>query len=111
MRFQAPPRSTYLWDAGVAWTLLCFSVNQDQRAAKMELVRHVVLDGIGPFRGLPNKLFDEQVAILRALLTAPVRIEPEEWRDLKARLHQRFQSLLETHQADLRKNLLGKSYT
>jgi hypothetical protein len=62
-------------------------------------------DGRRP-RRLPNKTFKEQAAILRNLLTAQIGSPREEYLGLKAKLHPCFQKVIETHQADLRRNLL-----
>jgi hypothetical protein len=105
VRLHSPPNPKQ-HDGGFTCTVLHFATQADEAEAKRELVLDVLLFGIDLFRGLPNKTFEEQTTILRNLLTAPVGSPPEEYLGLKAQLHPCFQKVIDTRQADLRRNLL-----
>jgi hypothetical protein len=70
----------------------------------------VLLGGIELYRGLPNRVLDQEVQLIKYLLTAPPSVSAEEWKVQLGRLGKRFQPLLRTHEAELRYHLLGEKY-
>lgn len=110
IQYKELPTSHYLGHYGETWTMLRFSQEEDVVAAKRELVEDMLLQGIKLYRALPNAVFDEQVRMLVSLLTAPVSIDAPEWLKAKAKLHKRFQTVLETHTPELRAFLLKEPY-
>ena len=110
IQYKVLPRTSYAYDHGETYMILNFSKLEDVAAAKRELVLDMLLKGIQLHRGLPNTVFDEQVSIIKGLLTAPPSLDKEEWLRIKVTLHGWMQPLLRTHQAELRCHLLGEQY-
>lgn len=108
IQYRELPRSSYAFDGGVEYRFAVFSRQQDVAQAKRELVMDALLHGINLYRALPNAVFDEQVMLLRSLLTAPPSLAAGEWNAMKARLHDKARSVIETHQPELRHHLLGE---
>jgi hypothetical protein len=105
VRLHSSPNKK-LHDGGFSGARLYFSTHADETEAKRELVLDVLLFGIDLFRGLPNATFKEQTTIIRMLLSAPVGTPVEEYQALKFKLLPYFQNVMDTHQANLRRNLL-----
>lgn len=90
--------------------VLNFSDLADKTDAKRALVIDMLLRGVELYRGLPNQAFDDEMRRIRWLLTAPPSISAVDWKAQLARLDQRVQPLLRTHEAELRFHLLGEKY-
>lgn len=108
IQYHRKPQSSYLYDKGETYTSLVFSPLDDEVAAKKELAIDMLLRGLDHYRGLPNRVFDREVTAICWLLNAPPSVPAQEWLTVKKRLQKQTQSLLETHEAELRKHLLGK---
>jgi hypothetical protein len=102
------PRTSYSHDHGESFMMLHFCDLEDEVAAKKILVLDMLLTGIDLYRGLPNNVFDEQVATIKWLLTAPPSVPAEEWLKVQGRVHRQTRPLLRTHEAELRHHLLGE---
>jgi hypothetical protein len=110
VKIHFPPATTLVHDKGETWSLLAFSTKENEAEAKRDLVLELLLSGMNQYRALPNTVFDEQVAIVKALLMAPPSMDGQEWLAHKARLHPKIAPLVDTHQAELRHHLLGEQY-
>jgi hypothetical protein len=108
MNYREIPKTAYAHDSGVSFRSLVFSDLADELAAKKALVIDALLRGLEDYRGLPNRHFDREVETLRWLLTAPPSVSGQEWRRVKQGLQQRSQSVLWSHEANLRVYLLGE---
>lgn len=108
VHIRTAPTSTYLHDQGESWKVLHFSTNEDEEAAKRELILDLILDGMADYRALPNAAYTQQIVVLKSLLTAPASATKEDWLAARAQLHPRIARVLATHEADLRKHLLGR---
>lgn len=102
------PRTRMVHDNGVRYRWLHFSTLADERAARQELAVDMLLCGVGLYRAFPNAYFIQQTGLVRELLLAPPSISAEDWNKAKAGLHTCLQTVLETHQPELRFNLLGQ---
>jgi hypothetical protein len=111
IQYRRLPQTTYKWDSGETYRALVFSKNEDEVAAKRELVTEMLLTGIDLYRALPNKVFDMEVATLCWLLNAPPSVPAEDWLGVKNRLQKQSVPALEAHEATLRKHLLGQVIT
>lgn len=85
-----------------------FSTIADPVEAKKELVIDMLYRGLELYRALPNKLYEREVQLMRELLTAPPHIDRAEWLRVKHKLDPSSRHLLHSHEADLRKHLLGQ---
>ncbi len=85
---------------------MAFSRLPEEVAAKRELVTDAIIHGIADFRGLPNRLFDEECQRIRWLLTAPPSVGAAEWLAQKEKLQQKTQRVLATHEPELRRHVL-----
>lgn len=104
------PHTPYSFDKGETWMMLHFSDLEDQVAAKKVLALDMLLTGIGLYRGLPNAAFDEQVATIKYLLTAPPSVPAEDWLKVLEKLHPKIRPVLRSHESDLRTHLLGAKH-
>jgi len=104
------PRTTMAYDKGLTWKMLHFTQVEDLTEAKRVLVMDMLLQGIGLYRALPNRVFDQDVQHLTWLLTAPPSVSAEDWNARLATLDKRFQTVMRTHEAELRFHLLGAEY-
>lgn len=105
------PATTKAWDHGETYRMTTFSRAEDEETAKRALIEDLLLQGINLYRALPNAVFDQQVLLLKGLLRAPVSINAPDWLEARARLHKPFQTVLATHQPELRSFLLNEAYT
>jgi hypothetical protein len=108
IKYHELPRTKYAYDSGQQYMSLVFSNLEDQVEAKKLLVQDALLTGIEHYRGLPNSRFDSEVETLCWLLKAPPSVSAEEWIQVKKRLQRQSQSVLWSHEANLRMNLLGE---
>ena len=104
------PRTSYSFDRGETWRMLHCSDSEDKVAAKKVLALDMLLTAIGLYQGLPNAVFDEQVATIKWLLTAPPSVPAENWMKVLEKVHPKSRPLLRTHESDLRTHLLGEKY-
>jgi hypothetical protein len=111
IQYTKLPTSTKAYDHGETYRMLHFSNLENEIEAKKMLCEDLLLCGIEYYRGLPNKIFDEQVELIKWLLTAPPSVPANDWLKARAKLHHKTQPLLGTHEADLRVHLLGEIYT
>jgi hypothetical protein len=105
------PTTSYAYDGGYTYMTLHFSTRENAVDAKRELAIDTLLNGIDLYRGLPNTVFDDQVATIQWLLTAPPSVGAEEWKRVLEKVHAKTRPLLKTHESELRHHLLGEKYT
>jgi hypothetical protein len=110
IQYTKLPTSTKAYDHGETYRMLHFSNLENEIEAKKVLCEDILLCGVEYYRGLPNKDFDEQVGLMKWLLTAPPSVPAIEWLGARARLHHKTRPVLETHEAELRHHLLGEKY-
>lgn len=110
VQYRKLPTTPYAYAHGDTYMFLRFSDVEDATAAKKALVLDMVLRGIELYRGLPNGLFDQEVATIKWLLTAPPSIGSDDWLKKLETLQKPSKTVLRTHEADLRHHLLGESY-
>ncbi len=110
IQYKKLPTTRMHHDKGETWMMLHFTDLQDEVAAKKALVLDMLLRGIDLYRGLPNSHYDQEVALIRQILTCRAAVSAEDWLAMKARLDPRTQPLIDTHNADLRCHLLGEVY-
>jgi hypothetical protein len=111
IQYHKLPVTTKMYDSGETYRMLHFSNLENEIEAKKILGEDLLLSGIELYRGLPNKTFDEQVNVIRWLLTAPPSVTAEEWLKQKEQLSARTQRILRTHESALRLHLLRENYT
>lgn len=105
------PTTRMAHDHGYTYMTLHFSTQESVTDAKRELVIDTLINGVDLYRGLPNAVFDEQCELIRSLLRAPPSVTAEDWLKALEKVHLNSRSLLRTHEADLRQNLLGEKVT
>jgi hypothetical protein len=110
IEYRELPRTSKAYDRGVTWKLLHFTQVEDVTEAKRVLVMDMLLQGIGLYRALPNRVFDQDMEHLIWLLTAPPSVSAEDWKARQGRLDRRFRDVLRTHEPELRFHLLGEKY-
>lgn len=110
IEYRELPRTNMAHDHGISWKVLHFTQVEDITEAKRVLVIDMLLQGIGLYRALPNRVFDQDLQLISWLLTAPPSVSAEDWKKQLARLDRRFRDVLRTHEADLRFHLLGQKY-
>jgi hypothetical protein len=59
--------------------VLHFSELKDRTETKKALVFDLLLRGVELYRGLPNRLLDKQVKMIKWLLMAPSSIGSDQW--------------------------------
>jgi hypothetical protein len=110
IEYRELPRTNMAHDHGISWKVLHFTQVEGITEAKLVLVIDMLLQGIGLYRALPNRVFDQDLQLISWLLTAPPSVSAEDWNKQLARLDRRFRDVLRTHEADLRFHLLGQKY-
>lgn len=110
MQYRELPRTSMAYDHGVTWKVLHFTQIEDVTEAKRVLVIDMLLQGIALYRALPNHVFDQEIVNIKSVLTAPPSVGAEEWKAMLARLDKRFQTVIRTHEPELRFHLLGEKY-
>lgn len=108
IQYRELPRTSMAHDHGVTWKMLHFSQAEDITEAKRALVLDMLLQGIQLYRALPNSIFDQDIATIKWLLTAPPSVSAEDWTARLACLDRRFRDVLRTHEPELRFHLLGQ---
>ena len=111
INYRKLPATSFSYDQGEQWMILHFSDLDNEVEAKKVLALDMLLHGIELYRGLPNKVFDEQVERIKWLLKAPPSVPAEEWLKVKEKVDPRSQPLLRTHESELRFHLLDEKYT
>lgn len=110
VQYRELPRTSKAYDHGMTWKMLHFTQVEDVTEAKRVLVMDMLLQGIALYRALPNRVFDQDLAKIEWLLTAPPSVSAEEWKGRLAILDKRFQTVIRTHEPELRFHLLGEKY-
>lgn len=110
VQYRKLPHTRYAYDHGESYMFLHFSDLDDVTAAKKALVLDVLLRGIELYRGLPNRLFDQEVATIKWLLTAPPSVGSDDWLKSLETLQKPSKTVIRTHEAELRFHLLGERY-
>lgn len=108
INYKMLPRTSYSHDHGEQYMMMHFSDLADELEAKKVLVVDMLLRGVEHYRALPNRFFDEQVSLIRFLLTAPSSVGATEWMAARAKLQARTQEVLATHEPELRTHILGQ---
>lgn len=110
IEYRELPRTSMSYDKGVSWKILHFSRAEDITEAKRALVMDMLLQGIQLYRALPNRHFEQEIARIKWLLTAPPSVSAEDWKTALAKLDKHFRAVIRTHEAELRFHLLGAKY-
>jgi hypothetical protein len=110
IEYRELPRTSMSYDKGVSWKILHFSREEDITEAKRALVMDMLLQGIQLYRALPNDVFEREVAQIKCLLRAPPSVRAEEWKHQLATLDKRLQTVMRTHETELRFHLLGQKF-
>lgn len=109
IEYRELPPTAKAYDRGVSWKVLHFTQVEDITEAKRILVIDMLLQGIGLYRALPNREFDQDMQNLKWLLTAPPSVPAEEWNARRECQDRRFRDVLRTHEAELRFHQLGEN--
>ena len=109
--YRKLPTTSFAYDKGETYMVTHFSDLADEVEAKKVLALDMLLTGVELYRGLPNRIFDEQVELIRWLLKAPPSVPADEWLAVQQKVHRKSQHLLRTHESTLRHHLLGEKYT